>query len=398
MATLGNYLKKEREARDISLSEVSDFTKISITYLDFLEKDEFAKIPGEAYVKGYISSYAECLGINDHEALKLYDSHQIASDDVEEAEPNIRKAKPFFFLSINKIWIGVVVCILAMLTFGVLFFMNQKNAADSNSLEQSNTTIRPTPTSKIEPDITSRGEANNSFISMKKNVPDQQLENEPVRKKDVNDPIPGPTPPGTLHPEQNSTEVVSDAPSIEYPGLKALPASENAQTRPENNVKVADATGSENAQTRPGNNEKVPEATASETDRTRLENNEKVVEASVSGNDQTRPGSNIKVVEATACSAIDNRLPQGLGDSFEWSTDRIYIWTRIESEKPPAAIRHIYYFKGQKVSDILLKIGSSHWRTWSYKTIASERYVGRWRVDLTTADGKLLQSIHFEIK
>ncbi len=176
---------------------------------------------------------------------------------------------------------------------------------------------------------------------MKKNVPDQQLENEPVRKKDVNDPIPGPTPPGTLHPEQNSTEVVSDAPSIEYPGLKALPASENAQTR---------------------------------------------------------PGSNIKVVEATACSAIDNRLPQGLGDSFEWSTDRIYIWTRIESEKPPAGIRHIYYFKGQKVSDILLKIGSSHWRTWSYKTIASERYVGRWRVDLTTADGKLLQSIHFEIK
>ena len=56
MQTLGDYLKKGREARNISLSDVSDLTKISKIYLECLEKDEYTKIPGKPYVKGYIST------------------------------------------------------------------------------------------------------------------------------------------------------------------------------------------------------------------------------------------------------------------------------------------------------------------------------------------------------
>jgi cytoskeletal protein RodZ len=399
MQTLGDYLKKEREARDISLSEVSDFTKISIIYLDCLEKDEFAKIPGEAYVKGYISSYAECLGISEHEALKLYDSSHVASDNIEEAEPEIAKANPPPLLSTKTIGFGLALGILIVLAISAYFtffkteknvtdiktqkdvadFKAQNNVADDKTLAQSKKSSQPTLTSEIEPDVTTGGQAGNSLQSMQKDESVEQFENKEVAKQDDHDPIHRPAPQENLHPEQNSTDVVPESASGEFAGLDAVSGAENDQARLENN-------------------EKVVEASAFENDQARLENNEKVVEAAASENDQTRLKNNLKIVEATACSAIENRLPQGIGDSFEWSTDRIYIWTRIECENPPSSIRHIYYFNGQKVSDILLNIRSSHWRTWSYKTISSKRYVGPWRVDLTTVDGKLLQSIHFEIK
>jgi len=105
----------------------------------------------------------------------------------------------------------------------------------------------------------------------------------------------------------------------------------------------------------------------------------------------------LKIIEAAACSSVKNRTPQGSGDSFEWSEDKIFIWTRIKCERLPSSIRHIYYFKGEKVNDISLSVRSSHWRTWSYKTISNKRYIGPWRVDITSNDGKLLDSIEFEI-
>ena len=56
MQTVGNYLKSGREAKKISLSEISRTTKISKRYLDCLEQDDFEKMPGTPYIKGYITS------------------------------------------------------------------------------------------------------------------------------------------------------------------------------------------------------------------------------------------------------------------------------------------------------------------------------------------------------
>ena len=55
MESVGGYLKKKREAKAISLSEVARLTKISKFYLDYIEKDEFEKLPQGPYIKGYIS-------------------------------------------------------------------------------------------------------------------------------------------------------------------------------------------------------------------------------------------------------------------------------------------------------------------------------------------------------
>ncbi|MGD9353576.1 MAG: helix-turn-helix domain-containing protein, partial [Desulfobacterales bacterium] len=86
MQTVGNYLRQEREAKNISLGEVAQLTKISEFYLDFLEKDDYEKLPQGPYIKGYISSYARLIGSNADEAIKLYNSLQEQMSQIEAAQ------------------------------------------------------------------------------------------------------------------------------------------------------------------------------------------------------------------------------------------------------------------------------------------------------------------------
>ena len=86
MQTVGNYLRQEREAKNISLGEVAQLTKISEFYLDFLEKDDYEKLPQGPYIKGYISSYARLIGSNADEAIKLYNSLQEQMNEIEAAQ------------------------------------------------------------------------------------------------------------------------------------------------------------------------------------------------------------------------------------------------------------------------------------------------------------------------
>ena len=108
-------------------------------------------------------------------------------------------------------------------------------------------------------------------------------------------------------------------------------------------------------------------------------------------------GKILEVLEAAVCTDVKDRKPFGKADSFPWSTDRVYIWNLIECERHLSSIRHIYYFNGQKVSDIVLDVRSPSWRTWSYKELSDKRFIGLWRVDIISVDGQLLQSVKFEV-
>ncbi len=67
--SFGNYLKREREYRHITLDEVSKATKIQKYYLDAIERDEYKLLPGEAYLKGFVRSYAKYIGIEPDDAI-----------------------------------------------------------------------------------------------------------------------------------------------------------------------------------------------------------------------------------------------------------------------------------------------------------------------------------------
>jgi curved DNA-binding protein CbpA len=68
----GDLLRQIREARGLSLEKIADKTKISIYYLRNIEKDNYAELPAEVYVRGYIRQFAMLLDVDVEAVVRGY--------------------------------------------------------------------------------------------------------------------------------------------------------------------------------------------------------------------------------------------------------------------------------------------------------------------------------------
>ncbi len=69
---VGSALRKAREARNETISEVAQMLRINWRYLEALEQERFNELPGTAYITGFIRTYAEHLEIDSIELVSLY--------------------------------------------------------------------------------------------------------------------------------------------------------------------------------------------------------------------------------------------------------------------------------------------------------------------------------------
>jgi Helix-turn-helix domain/Domain of unknown function (DUF4115) len=69
---LGQRLKEEREKQEVTLDEVCVSTKVAVRFLAAIEAEQFEKLPGGIFNKGFIRAYAQHLGINDDQAVADY--------------------------------------------------------------------------------------------------------------------------------------------------------------------------------------------------------------------------------------------------------------------------------------------------------------------------------------
>ena len=72
MSSFGEMLRRERELRQISLREIAEATKISLRYLDSLEKDDFKHLPGGVFNKGFVRAYAQFIGVDPETMVTAY--------------------------------------------------------------------------------------------------------------------------------------------------------------------------------------------------------------------------------------------------------------------------------------------------------------------------------------
>jgi cytoskeleton protein RodZ len=80
--SFGEQLRLAREARGISLKEISEQTRISTQYLEAIEKDEYKKLPGGIFNRSFIKAYARSVGFDENEALEAYKRVAREQEDV----------------------------------------------------------------------------------------------------------------------------------------------------------------------------------------------------------------------------------------------------------------------------------------------------------------------------
>jgi cytoskeleton protein RodZ len=119
MSSFGETLKRERELRQISLREISEATKISLRYLDALEKDDFRHLPGGVFNKGFVKAYAQFIGIDPEAMAMAYleeERRQSASalkpPGMQGASSAAREPRPVSGL---RYWIAALLVALALL-------------------------------------------------------------------------------------------------------------------------------------------------------------------------------------------------------------------------------------------------------------------------------------------
>ncbi len=128
MGTLGSYLSSARETKGIDLHDAAQQTRISINYLRAMEQEDFSKLPGEVFLRGFMKSYARFLGLDEAEVMKRYQEMrpvkkvQAAVPDPQQEAPDgatekaDRKKIPLEPL----LWGAVIFAALAILLFTAL--------------------------------------------------------------------------------------------------------------------------------------------------------------------------------------------------------------------------------------------------------------------------------------
>ncbi len=85
--TVGERLREARERQKVSLHAIAEKTNISVRFLDAIEKNQFDKLPGGIFTRGFIRSYASLVGLDPDGTVTqfLSDEPSQRDDDIDEA-------------------------------------------------------------------------------------------------------------------------------------------------------------------------------------------------------------------------------------------------------------------------------------------------------------------------
>src|SRR3712207_8195710 len=83
MADIGATLREARMRQRIDISEIEHRTKIRAKYLRALENEEWDLLPGPTYVKSFLRTYAEALGL---EPRALVEEYKLRHEPLETSE------------------------------------------------------------------------------------------------------------------------------------------------------------------------------------------------------------------------------------------------------------------------------------------------------------------------
>lgn len=149
MTDLGLLLKKARMEKKISLDDLQETTKIRKRYLEAIEEGNYKVLPGNFYVRAFIKSYAEAVGLDPNEVLQLY-QNVIPATEPETIEP-IRTTRTSTTRNTERLgkWASnIMVISFVILILGIIYYFMNINYKGTNDASNQ---LPKQITDKIEP-------------------------------------------------------------------------------------------------------------------------------------------------------------------------------------------------------------------------------------------------------
>jgi hypothetical protein len=78
---IGSSLREARTRQGLDFNEMEFRTKVRAKYLRALEAEQFDQLPGHTYIKGFLRTYADSLGMDGQLYVDEYNSRYVAGDE-----------------------------------------------------------------------------------------------------------------------------------------------------------------------------------------------------------------------------------------------------------------------------------------------------------------------------
>src|SRR5262249_31857924 len=105
MTDFGASFKKARESLGVSLNQIAIETRISTRFLLAIEDEDFRRLPGGIFNRGFIRAYAERVGLNPEKAVADYERLAQSPEPnvlLGAVEPKVRATpRSFYIVSIG---------------------------------------------------------------------------------------------------------------------------------------------------------------------------------------------------------------------------------------------------------------------------------------------------------
>src|SRR5499433_1385957 len=119
-------MRREREMRGVSLEEISGSTKIGTRSLKALEEEDFEKLPGGIFNKGFVRAYARYLGLDEDQAVVDYSAANSEQPAPPDQFPLEVHEKPNREMNPRRSPIPLVLAVLALLAVLAVFWARNR--------------------------------------------------------------------------------------------------------------------------------------------------------------------------------------------------------------------------------------------------------------------------------
>jgi cytoskeleton protein RodZ len=127
VADFGSKMKNAREARGVTLRQIAEVTKLSVSALEALERNDISRLPGGIFSRAFVRSYAVEIGLDPEQTVREFiarfpddsvtaGSRYVTYHEDDEDEPRRRR----------RSGVLITVFVLALIISAILFITSRQ--------------------------------------------------------------------------------------------------------------------------------------------------------------------------------------------------------------------------------------------------------------------------------
>jgi cytoskeletal protein RodZ len=129
--TPGAMLRRARQAQKLPRREAAERLNWIPSYVETIERDDYAALRRPAFARGYVKAYGRLLGLDETVLLAAFD--ELSAETQGEGDQASSRRRPVTPGRVSGLTVGLCVLVLSLLAFGLWWWRQEMPAAPGSA-------------------------------------------------------------------------------------------------------------------------------------------------------------------------------------------------------------------------------------------------------------------------